>query len=106
MFKYRIGFIAFVLGALVAQRALSAAEPSLAQLAQMLAPVVDEQTLLVAHVTLTNLQPAEALDQLATLIKLPQRDQRAMATEQERWIRLARELSRAGARSVPGVQHQ
>ncbi|HWB00846.1 MAG TPA: DUF1559 domain-containing protein, partial [Pirellulales bacterium] len=86
--------------ALVGRPAVQAAESAAGQLAQMLAHVNDQQTLLVAHVALTNLQPAEALDQLATLVKLPDRDQRAMASERERWIRLARELAQAGARDL------
>jgi hypothetical protein len=100
MFKYRIGLAAVTLAALVSQRTLSASEPSAAQLAQMLAPIVDEQTLLVVHVSLANLEPAQALDQLAMLIKLSQRDQRAMASEGERWIRLARDLRQTGARDL------
>ncbi len=102
MSKYNCRIVLFVVAFLVlaARPAARAAESTAGQLAQVLAPVVDQQTLLVAHVALADLQPAEAIEQLAKLIKLPERDQRAMTAEQERWIRQARELSQAGARDL------
>ena len=58
--KHRIVLVAVAMILVSGQSAVRAAESAAAPLAQMLAPIVDQQTLLVVHVALTNLQPAEA----------------------------------------------
>ena len=60
--------------------AAHAQETGATRLAQTLSPLVNNQTLLVAHVDLTKLQPAEAFDQLADLLKLSSHDREASAS--------------------------
>ncbi len=95
--SYRsLAFIAVLLTSLGVDAA-HAQETGATRLAQTLSPLVNNQTLLVAHVDLTKLQPAEAFDQLADLLKLSSHDREASASLARPWTETAKALSQAGA---------
>jgi hypothetical protein len=85
---------------LLAPPLLSAQDSTPSSSAKVLAPVIDNQTLVIAHVDLANLDLTASLDRMADLIQLPQRARQAIAHHQKQWIDAAQQLAHAGARDL------